>query len=236
MNRKYNLRCKIHLKTKWNGKYTRQTIIFSHFGVHYLSFFRLEGRCERFVLAGMVSTTGEGQPSVPRSAAVARDRRGGGGWRRDDTLSARIILMAVTTQQTQNIWFTFIQCWTSVWSVYRVCWVCLVHRLRRWTNIKPTSVQHLVFAGWVLCRDVLSESRGLLYSFYPKKSTFFNVAVTESEHGGDRERSRTQCPENFHNFLMTARKMSWACDLVAEMLLIKKKHNNFLTWLFEGKS
>ena len=38
-----------------------------------------------------------------------------------------------------------------------------------------------------------------------------------------RERSRPQGLKNVHNFLMTVREMSWVCDIVAKMLLIKKK-------------
>ena len=44
------------------------------------------------------------------------------------------------------------------------------------------------------------------------------------QHGGDRERYRRQAPKNAHNFLITVRKISPACDLVAKMLLILKKH------------
>ena len=36
--------------------------------------------------------------------------------------------------------------WTSHWASVGLMWV---HRLRRWTHIKPTLAQHLVFAGWV---------------------------------------------------------------------------------------
>ena len=42
------------------------------------------------------------------------------------------------------------------------------------------------------------------------------MAVTESD-------LRPQGLKNVHNFLMTVRKMSWACDIVAKMLLIRKK-------------
>ena len=65
----------------------------------------------------------------------------------------------------------------------------------------------------------------------------FSVAVDccirftrKIQHGGDWEWSRPQGQNNVHNFLMIVRKMSWACDIVAEMLLIQK------TWLFEDKS
>ena len=44
------------------------------------------------------------------------------------------------------------------------------------------------------------------------------------QHGGDWERPRPQARKNFHNFLMTVRTLSWACDLVPEMLLILKKN------------
>ena len=58
--------------------------------------------------------------------------------------------------------------------------------------------------------------RGLLYSSYPKKSTFFNMAVTES----DLDPKPRKMPMD--NFLITLRKISSAWDLVAEMLLILK--------------
>ena len=54
------------------------------------------------------------------------------------------------------------------------------------------------------------------WSFRPKKINVF-------QHGGDWERFRSQGLKNVHNFLMTVRKMSWACDIVAKMLLIQKK-------------
>ena len=44
------------------------------------------------------------------------------------------------------------------------------------------------------------------------------------QHGGDRERYRPQAPQNALNFLITVRKISPACDLVAKMLLNLKKH------------
>ena len=43
------------------------------------------------------------------------------------------------------------------------------------------------------------------------------------QHGGDRERYRPQAPKNALNFLITVRKISPACDLVAKMLLNLKK-------------
>ena len=38
-----------------------------------------------------------------------------------------------------------------------------------------------------------------------------------------RERSQPQGLKNVHNFLMTVREMSLACDIVAKMLLMQKK-------------
>ena len=75
-----------------------------------------------------------------------------------------------------------------------------------------------------LANHVLFEVVVLLYSFYQKKISVF-------QHGGDWERSRTQGPKNVKNFLTIVRKMSWACDLVANMSLIKTKS----TWLCEAR-
>ena len=47
------------------------------------------------------------------------------------------------------------------------------------------------------------------------------------QHGGDWERSL--CPKNVHIFLFTLLKITWACDHVAEMLLILRPL--FSTWL-----
>ena len=49
-----------------------------------------------------------------------------------------------------------------------------------------------------------------------------NMAVTESDPD-------PKVRKNVHNFLMTARPLSWACGHGAEMLLILK--NLFLTWI-----
>ena len=46
--------------------------------------------------------------------------------------------------------------------------------------------------------------------------------------GGDWERCRTQGPKNVHNFLITVRKMNWACGHVTEMLLILKNVFNLI--------
>ena len=59
------------------------------------------------------------------------------------------------------------------------------------------------------------------------------LKINGFQHGGDWERSRPQGPKNVHNFLMALRKISWAFDLVAEMLRILK--HLFSTWLFGGK-
>ena len=67
------------------------------------------------------------------------------------------------------------------------------------------------------CRTVLSEAVDWCICFTRK-----------IQHGCDRERSRPQGPKNVHNFLMTARPLSWACGHGTEMLLILKKL--FLTW------
>ena len=50
------------------------------------------------------------------------------------------------------------------------------------------------------------------------------------QQGGDWERSRPQGPKNVHNFLMTVRPLSWACEHGTEMLLILKKL--FSPWLW----
>ena len=42
------------------------------------------------------------------------------------------------------------------------------------------------------------------------------------QHGCDWERSWPEAPKNVHNFLITVQKISSACDLIAEMLLILK--------------
>ena len=67
----------------------------------------------------------------------------------------------------------------------------------------------------------LHHSRAVLAEAVDSHSTRFSRKI---QHIGDWEWSRLQCPKNVHNFLMTVRKMSWACDLVAEMLLILKKN------------
>ena len=53
------------------------------------------------------------------------------------------------------------------------------------------------------------------------------------QHGGDRERCRPQASKNVHNVLITVRKKSSACDLVAEMLLILK--NIIFDLIIQGK-
>ena len=53
--------------------------------------------------------------------------------------------------------------------------------------------------------------------------TSFSKKINVYQHSGDWERSRPQGQKNVHNLLMPLRKMSWACNLVAEMLLIQNK-------------
>ena len=72
-------------------------------------------------------------------------------------------------------------------------------------------------------RVVASEVVDCCHRFTLKNQNFF-------QHGGNWDRSLKNVP----NFLMTVRKMSWAFDLVAAMLLVWKKL--FSTWLFEAKS
>ena len=54
------------------------------------------------------------------------------------------------------------------------------------------------------------------------------------QNGGDRERSRPQALRNAHNVLLTVRKTSPACDLVAKMLLILK--NIIFDLIIQAKS
>ena len=60
----------------------------------------------------------------------------------------------------------------------------------------------------------------------------FTRKMNVFKHCGDWERSRPQGPKNAHNFLMTVRNIRWACDRVAEILLILI--NLFSTWLIEA--
>ena len=63
-------------------------------------------------------------------------------------------------------------------------------------------------------REVLSEAVNCCIRFILKM--IFNMAVTESDLW-------PQGSKNDHKFLMTVRKMSWACVLVAKMLQILTK-------------
>ena len=58
------------------------------------------------------------------------------------------------------------------------------------------------------------------------KICVFNMSVTESD--------LDLKGKNAHNFLTTVRQISWACDHLAEMLLILV--NLSATWLIEVKS
>ena len=49
------------------------------------------------------------------------------------------------------------------------------------------------------------------------------LKINVFQHGDDWERSRPQGPKHVPNFSKTMREMSYACDLVLEMLLILKK-------------
>ena len=62
-----------------------------------------------------------------------------------------------------------------------------------------------------------------MYLLYPKNSTFFNMAVTESD-------------KNVHNFLMTVRPLSWACGHGRPYWNVTdSKKKLFSTWLFPDK-
>ena len=89
----------------------------------------------------------------------------------------------------------------------------LDHRLRRWSNIEAALGTLLVFIQTAPGYDAVSRGLWIAVFVLPGKSNVF-------QHGGGWERSRPQGPKNAQNFLMTMRHMSWACDLIAEMVLI----------------
>ena len=81
-----------------------------------------------------------------------------------------------------------------------------------------------------LVAKMLLSTRGLLYLFHPKKSTLFNMAVTESDLDSKPRKMLV-------TFLITVRKISPACDLVAKMQLSPDFDKTiFSPWLFKAKS
>ena len=74
--------------------------------------------------------------------------------------------------------------------------------------------KHALLVSSVLMYSVGWMELALDWFVLPEKINVF-------QHGGDREQSRPQGLKYVHNFLMTVlKKMRWACNLVAKMLLI----------------
>ena len=105
---------------------------------------------------------------------------------------------------------------TATWLIYTARTMPRKHEAftRGWANAGPLSAtlaQHYPNLGWML-----RVFRVVLFRAVDWCSCF----TRKIQHGGDWERPRPQARKNFHNFLLTVRTLSWACDLVPEMLLI----------------
>ena len=138
---------------------------------------------------------------------------------------ADIVWKTVVNLGLINIQWWYVVTTLLVTTLLVFSFICLYERWGPpWLRSNVLGHRPPCFEYRIMClnsRDVLSEAVDCCIRF----------KINVFQHGGDLE---TQGPKNVHNFLMTVRKISWACDLVAEMLLILKKV--FSTWLFETKS
>ena len=133
-------------------------------------------------------------------------------------LSTRHIDLLLATQSTENIDSMWDQCWASI------------------ADDEPTLAQHYVDGcclvshhdGWP--HNIDNPAVQIAVSPSPKAVDWCICFTRKIQHCDDWERSRPQGQKNVHNFLLTVRPLSWACEHGAEMLLILKKL--FSNWLF----